>query len=50
MDSISVAKAKALISCPVTAQLICTFVFAFVKSRFSHDVTRMSYGIVYSLQ
>ena len=30
-----VAKTKALISCVVTAQLI--FVFAFAKSRFSHD-------------
>ena len=29
-----VAKTKALISCAVTAQLICVFVFAYVKSRF----------------
>ena len=27
----------ALISCAVTAQLICVFVFAFAKSRFSHN-------------
>ena len=26
-----------LISCAVTAQLICTFVLAYVKTRFSHD-------------
>ena len=37
-----VAKTKALISCAliscaVTAQLICTFVFTFVKNSFSHD-------------
>ena len=31
------AKTKALISCAVTAQLICVFVFAYAKSRFSHD-------------
>ena len=34
---IDVAKTKALISCTVTAQLICSFVFVYVKSRFSHD-------------
>ena len=28
---------KALISCAVTAQLICIFVFAYAKSLFSHD-------------
>ena len=32
-----VAKTKALISYIVTEQLICTFVFAYAKSRFSHD-------------
>ena len=31
------AKTKALISCAVTAQLICVFVFAMEKSWFSHD-------------
>ena len=31
------AKTKALISCAVTAQLICVFVFAYAKSRFSHN-------------
>ena len=35
--TIHVAK-KALISSAVTAQLICAFVFAYAKSRFSHDV------------
>ena len=34
-------KTKALISCAVTAQLICVFVFAYAKSRFSHDVAQM---------
>ena len=33
-----VVKTKALIGCAVTAQLICAFVFAYEKSRFSHDV------------
>ena len=33
-----VAKTKALISCTVTTQVTCTFVFAYAKSRFSHDV------------
>ena len=32
-----VAKTKALISFVVTAKLICVFVFACAKSRFSHD-------------
>ena len=32
-----VAKTKALISFPVTAKLICVFVFAYAKSWFSHD-------------
>ena len=32
-----VAKTKALISCAVTAQLICAFVFTYAKGRFSHD-------------
>ena len=42
MDStIRVAKTKALISCAVTAQLICVFVFAYAKSRFSHNEAQM---------
>ena len=32
------AKIKVLISCTVTVQLICAFVFAYVKGRFSHKV------------
>ena len=35
--TIRVAKTKALISFAVTAKLICVFVFAYVKIRFSHD-------------
>ena len=35
--SIYVAKTKALISFAVTAKLICIFVFAYAKRRFSHD-------------
>ena len=35
--TIHVAKTKALISCAVTAQLICVFVFAYSKSRVSHN-------------
>ena len=31
------AKTKALISCAVNLQLICVFVFAYAKSRFSHN-------------
>ena len=33
-----VVKMKALISCMATVQLICTFVFALAKSRFSHII------------
>ena len=35
------AKTKALISFTVTAKLICVFVFAYAKSRFSHDEAQM---------
>ena len=35
--TIRVAKTKALISFAVTAKLICGFVFAYAKSRFSHN-------------
>ena len=31
------AKIKVLISCAVTAQLICVFVYAYAKSMFLHD-------------
>ena len=37
------AKTKALISCAATAQLICAFVFAYAKIRFSNDVAQMTY-------
>ena len=35
--TIHVAKTKALISFAVNAKLICTFVFAYAKSRVSHN-------------
>ena len=38
-------KTKALISFAVTAKLICAFVFAMAKIRFSHDAAQM---ILYS--
>ena len=36
-----VANTKALISFAVTAKLICVFVFAYAKSRFSHDEAQL---------
>ena len=39
--TIPIAKTKALISCKVTAQLICVFVFAYAKSQFSHNKAQM---------
>ena len=39
--AIYVAKTKALISFAVTAKLICVFVFAYAKSRFSHDAAQI---------
>ena len=41
---IHVAKTKALISCAVTAQLICVYVFANAKSRFSHNEAHMTFA------
>ena len=35
--SIYIAKTETLISCTVNRQLICAFVFAYAKGRFSHD-------------
>ena len=35
--TIYVVKTKTQISCTVTSQLICAFVFAYAKSRFPHD-------------
>ena len=31
-------KTEVLISCAITAQLICSFVFAYAKNCFSHNV------------
>ena len=39
---IDVAKTKALVSCMVTEQLICMFVLAYAKSRFSHDGAKIT--------
>ena len=39
--TIRVAKTKALISCAVTAQLICAFVFAYAKICFSQDAAQI---------
>ena len=36
-------KPKALISCAVTVQLICAFVFAYAKIRVSYDAAQMSH-------
>ena len=38
--SIYVAETKALISFAVTVKLICVFVFAYAKIRFSHDAAQ----------
>ena len=40
---ICVAKMKALMSCVVTAQLICAFVFAKAEIRFSHVGIMLSF-------
>ena len=42
--TIRVAKTKALISFTVTAKLICVFVFAYVKCRFSHDAAHITWA------
>ena len=39
--TIRVAKTEELISFAVTAKLICVFVYAYAKSRFSHDPAHM---------
>ena len=36
-----VGKTKALVCCAVVAQLLCIFVFAYAKSRFSNDAAQM---------
>ena len=43
-----VTKTMALISCEVTAQLFCTFVFAKAKIQFSHDVAHIMLMFVFS--
>ena len=40
-QAIYVVKTKALISCAVTAQLICGFVLAYAKIQFSHDAAHI---------
>ena len=45
--TIPVAKTKALISCAVTAQLICAFIFAYAKCWFSHDAAHMVFNEMY---
>ena len=40
--TIRVAKTKALISFAVTSKLICVFVCAYAKSRFSNDEAQLS--------
>ena len=44
--SIRVAKTMALISFEVTAKLICVFVFAYAKSRFSHDAAHIMINVL----
>ena len=39
--TIRAAKTKALISCAVTAQLICAFVFAYAECLFPHDAAHI---------
>ena len=38
-------KTKALISFAVTAKLICVFVFAYAKSRFSHSEAHIEWNL-----
>ena len=46
-STIRVVKTKALISCAVTAQLICAFVFAYAKCWFSHYMAHFSLMCLY---
>ena len=41
------AKTKALISFAVTAKLICVFLFAYAKSRFSHDEAQITMSSIH---
>ena len=43
--TILVAKTKALISFEVTAKLICVFVFAYARNRFSHDEAHIIFAV-----
>ena len=43
-------KTKALISYAITTQLICSFVFAYAKSRSSHDVAVMFLNVFIRVQ
>ena len=44
-------KTKALINCTGTAQLICVFVFAYAKSKFSHDAAHLlSQEFIYQIK
>ena len=45
-----VAKTKTLISCAVTAQLICTLFFTYADGWFSHDAAQMAYYNITSTQ
>ena len=47
--TICVAKTKALISFAVTAKLICVFVFAYAKSRFSNDEAQTGRRVIVAL-
>ena len=40
-------KTKALISCAVTAQLICVFVFAYAKSRSFHNEAQLPLRFIF---
>ena len=42
-----VAKRKALISLAITAQLICVFIFAYGKNRFSNDTAQIDQEMLY---
>ena len=42
---IYVGKTKVQISCGVIAQLICAFVLAYAKCRFSHDAAHLKHEI-----
>ena len=46
-STISESKTKLLISCAVTAQLICAFVFAYTNCWFSHAKARIIFNNEY---